>query len=295
MSTRLRQLWLRALAGAGVRSFVAKSGLGHRFVCHLGDLAGENPFYNREAFRAELELCASWLREESGPRVFDVGANVGFWSTHLAQMLHGNRAEIFSFEPVPQTLIKLQFAIDRLGLSEQVHVVPVAVRSRSGPVRLSYSARESLFAQVETEGLNRRVGDRIEYAASLTLDEFSSFIGVIPSLIKIDVEGSEVDVLKGAKQLLLRTDRPALMFEYNPQTLSEVGADKAAFAELLSGYSLHYADDFSGQRRPVGDSVQSIDEIDWVCNLFAVPNEEVALGRWLRILTGAKRRLCTEL
>lgn len=291
MSTRLRQLWLRTLAGAGVKSFVAESGLGHKFVCHLGDLAGENPFYNREAFRVELELCAAWLREDLGPKVFDVGANLGFWSTHLAQMLHGRGAEIFAFEPVPQTHVKLQFAIKRLGLEEQVHVVPAAVSDRSGPVRLSYSARESLFAQVETGGLNRRVGDRLEYAASITLDEFSAFVGIVPSLMKIDVEGSEVVALMGAQDLLSRSDRPALMFEYNPLTLRELGAASSDLAQLLSGYSLHYADDFSGQRRPVGDPIRSIDEIPWLCNLFGVPNVGKAPERWIRVLSNVRRRL----
>lgn len=291
MSTRLRQALLRVLSKAGVRSFVAESGLGHKFVCHLGDLAGENPFYNREAFRVELELCAAWLREDSDPKVFDVGANVGFWSTHLAQMLHGTRLEIFAFEPVPQTLMKLQFAIERLGLEDQVHVVPAAVSNRSGPVRLSYSARESLFAQVEAGGLNRRVGDRLEYSASITLDEFSAFVGIVPSRMKIDVEGSEVDALVGAQEILSRADRPALMFEYNPLTLRELGAEGSNLAQLLSGYSLHYADDFAGQRRPVGDPIRSIDEIHWLCNLFGVPNVDNASERWLRVLATVRRRL----
>ena len=87
MSTRLRQAWLRILSSAGMQRFVATSALGHPFVCHLGDFLGENPFYNRDAFRIELELCAAWLRTEEKPVVFDVGANVGFWSTHLAQCL----------------------------------------------------------------------------------------------------------------------------------------------------------------------------------------------------------------
>ncbi len=292
MSTRLRQALLRVLSKAGVRSFVARSGLGHHFVCHLGDFAGENPFYNREAFRVELELCASWLRDEPNPQVLDVGANVGFWSTHLVQMIPSRSPEVFAFEPVPETVVKLMYAVARLGLGKQVHVVPAAVGRNALPVRLrAYSPRESLFAQVEKSGLNRRVGDRVVYAAGITLDDFVASIGSAPSLVKIDVEGSEIDVLLGAKELLQRTDRPALMLEYNPQTLSEMGARRTLFAELLGGYQIYYVDDFSGQLRPVGAPVSSFEEIDWVCNLFAVPSVDDNSARWVRVLSATRLRL----
>lgn len=279
------------LAAAGVRRFVAKSGLGYQYVCHVGDFLGENPFYNRDAFRLELELCAAWLREEVGPTVFDVGANVGFWSTHLVQMLRGQSPQVFAFEPVVDTVVKLVHSVGRLGLGEQIEVIAAAVTCESRPVRMSYTPRDSLFAQVEKSGLNRRVGDRLVYSASLTLDEFSDLIGRSPTLLKVDVEGSEIDVFSGAERVLSSPDRPALLFEYNPQTLREVGADTTQIGTLLNGYLLHYVDDFSGQLRPLGDPVASIQEIDWVCNIFAVPQEPAARDRWNAVLPAARKRL----
>src|SRR5262249_24912487 len=75
MSAGLRMAWLRALGAVGVRKFVATSGLGHDFICHVGDLA-EYPYYYRRAFQHELTICAAWLREMERPVVYDVGANV---------------------------------------------------------------------------------------------------------------------------------------------------------------------------------------------------------------------------
>lgn len=291
MSTILRQAWLRILAAAGVQQFVATSGLGHRFVCHIGDFLGENPFYNREAFRAELEVCAAWLQPQHEPVVFDVGANVGFWSTHLAQMLANQSPAIYAFEPVPQTFQKLLHSVERLHLGANVNVVAAAVLDESRPVRLSYSPHDSLFAQITDGNINPRAGDRLVYAAGLTLDEFVMTLGIVPALVKIDVEGSEVKVLRGARHLLKRTDRPALMFEYNPLTLAETGADVAAFNGLLSDYQFYYVDDFEKQQMPLGHSIASLNDIQWVCNLFAVPSTEICAARWVTALKVVRQRL----
>jgi FkbM family methyltransferase len=294
MSTTLRQAWLSILRATGMQRFVATSALGQRYVCHLGDFLGENPFYNREAFRIELELCAAWLRTEDKPVVFDVGANVGFWSTHLAQMLAKLSPEIYAFEPVPPTFTKLLDSVKRLHLDARVHAIPAAVLDEPRPVVLSYFCRNSLFAQVTNSALNPRAGDRLVYAAGLTLDGFSSSLQIIPTFIKIDAEGSEIRVLRGAQHLLNRADRPCLMFEYNPLTLSETDSDCSSFRNLLSGYMLHYVDDFEGQKLAVGEPVRSIDEINWVCNIFAVPSNEHSRTRWDSALRAARRRLHTK-
>ena len=164
MSTVLRQAYLRLCKGLGKKRITSKSGIGHPFVCHLGDFLGENPFYNREAFRTELEVCASWLRTENKPIVFDVGANVGFWSTHLAQMIDTQSPEIYAFEPVPSTFCKLRESVEDLSLESSVFPIAVAITDRPRSLRLSYSPQDSLFAQIADHGLNTRVGDQMVHA-----------------------------------------------------------------------------------------------------------------------------------
>ena len=95
------------------------------------------------------------------------------------------------------------------------------------------------------------------------------------NFVKIDVEGSEVAALRGARGLLSRPDRPAILFEYNPFTLRESGSSVRALLDLLSGYRLHYVDDLRGQKIRFGAPIQEADEIDWICNLFAVPLAEI--------------------
>ena len=289
ISAGARWTLLKLLAGAGITSFVARSGLGYNFVCHTRDLAGF-PFYHRRAYQAELSLCAAWLREEHHPVVFDVGANCGFVSTQLAQMLSNYQPKIYAFEPVPTTFAKLVQSVQRLGLGDHVHAIKAAATDSAGPVRISYSDRNSLHAQLTSNGLNGRVGDRLAHAQSTTLDGFCALLGIRPSLLKVDVEGSEAAVFRGAQDLLSGPDRPAIAFEYNPVTLVECGASVHSLMKSLSGYAIHYVDDLRGQKMPFGSRVRNVEEIDWICNLFAVPLVETSIDRWKSISKVAMAR-----
>jgi FkbM family methyltransferase len=283
-----RFAWQKALGAVGVKSFVTTSGMGYDFVCHTGDLANY-PFYHRRAYQTELELCAAWLQPEERPVVYDVGANDGFVSTHLAQMLAHRVPRIYAFEPVPTTFAKLVQSVQRLGLHDCVHPVPAAVVDRPGSVRVSFSERNSLLAQVSPRGLNPRAGDRLAQANAITLDGFSSSEGTVPALVKIDAEGSEAAVLRGAQRLLSRPDRPALLFEYNPVTLTECGDSAQALVKLLPGYSLHYVDDLRRQMIPFGKPIRDAEKIDWICNLFALPLVERSMRRWASVLNRMAR------
>lgn len=288
VSAGLRFVGLRLLGLLGKRSFVAKSGLGYDFVCHIGD-AAEYPFYYRRAFELELALCAAWLRQEPQPVAYDVGANVGFFATHLAQMLAAQNARIVAFEPIPPTFTKLLEAVRRLGLSDRVQPVAAAVSDGPGAVRLNYSDRASPYAQLAVKDAHPRVGTSVAFAAAVSLDAFHEACGVTPSLIKIDVEGAEPAVLRGATRLMTGAARPALMIECNPTTLAEFGSSRAELEMLLPDYAFYYVDDIEGQRRPFGDPVRSLGELDWICNVFAVPHGDGASARWRTALAAARQ------
>jgi FkbM family methyltransferase len=289
MSGAWRMAWIRTLGAVGIQQFAAKSGLGYDFICHVGDLA-EYPYYHRSAFKDELAICTAWLRDEQAPVVFDVGANVGFFATQLAQMLARQAPEIYAFEPVPTTFVKLVQSVNRLCLNDSIHPIAAAVLDDRRPVHLSFSDRNSLYAQVAAQG-RPRVGDALAQAPSVTLDDFQSFVGVHPALLKIDVEGSEIAVLRGARRLLSREDRPAVLFEYNPDTLMECDAAVDAFHELLAGYALYYVDDFEGRKKPLGSRIARVEDTQYACNLFAVPLVEGATQRWTAALEYARRQL----
>ncbi|MEA2934773.1 MAG: hypothetical protein QOD74_1419 [Variibacter sp.] len=279
VSAGIRLGWVRLLGSLGLRSFVARSGLGYDFVCHVGDLS-EHPFYYRRACENELAICAAWLHDENRPIVYDVGANVGFFATHLAQMLAPRSPHILAFEPVPLTFVKLVETVQRLGLGERVKPIAAAVSDKHDTLCLAYSERNSPYAQVAIAQPHVRVGSDSALAVALTLDDFCTATALVPSLIKIDVEGSEPAVLRGATNLLSRPEPPALLLEHNPTTLAEFGADAGEVQQLLAGFSLFYVDDIEGQRRPFGSAIASLSEIEWICNVFAVPKSPQSRSRW---------------
>jgi FkbM family methyltransferase len=255
----------------GARQFVARSGLGVPFVCHMGDFFGENPFYNRRLSAPELRLAQAWLRTQTRPVVIDVGANVGYWSTQLAQLLGPQQPVIYSFEPAPDTYCRLVKSVEALDLEAAVFPIGAAVSSSHSIVSLSFNPKDSGYAQVGDGALNKRAGDRIAKVVAVTLDRFVADLELQPDLVKIDVEGGEIRVLRGAAAMLSSARKPALSFELFPQALAETGSDRSAFPILLEGYEFYYIDDFEGQRRKFGSRVEDLNAVDWTCNLFAIP------------------------
>jgi FkbM family methyltransferase len=272
MSTSLRQALLKSLRALGVRSFKAKSGLGYTFLCHVGDFSGEVPFYNREHSRSEIKLMAEWCRRHPDSLVFDVGANVGFVATQLAQAGKSANCRILAFEPVYDTFAKLTESVQRLHLQNQISLLCCAVSDRAGGVcSVAFDKRSSLFAQVRQNTVNAMPGSTLMWCSEVTLDSVVQSIGCRPTLLKIDVEGYEAHVLRGARTLLQGPCAPVICFELNPMTLREVGSAVESVATELRGYRFFYLDDFEGQKIPAGKEVPDLGSLTWCCNLFAAP------------------------
>jgi hypothetical protein len=125
----------------------------------------------------------------------------------------------------------------------------------------------------------------------MTIDDFVFAMSTRPTLIKIDVEGSEPQVLRGARGLLRSDDAPALCFEWNPLTLSELDGTSSDVMQELEGYRLYYIDDFESQRRPFGSTLADLSSVDWVCNVFAVPDGDSQTDKWRIAMSDASARL----
>ena len=150
----------------------------------------------------ELDFLSAIRRYLSdGDFVLDVGANVGNHTLFFAGVLG---CRVAAFEPEPQALSLLQRNVATNGLAEQVAIWPFAAAASAG----RFSAE--LSAPVHNLGAVKLRPDAQGVIRAVRLDEIEFKLPV--KLIKIDVEGMELDVLRGAEILCTR-DRPVICLE----------------------------------------------------------------------------------
>jgi FkbM family methyltransferase len=153
-----------------------------------------------EKFLSDLALIAPHLRP--GMVACDVGANIGYMSLYLRSRI-GAGGKLFSFEPEPENYAELEANLRRNGL-DNCQPIQAAVGSQEG----SLTFATGLNGYVPEDGAP---GITVPV---LTLDGVVAKHG-LPRVdfVKIDVEGFELDVLTGMKDLLSRPDKPILYIE----------------------------------------------------------------------------------
>lgn len=161
-----------------------------------------------------------------GAVAFDIGANVGAYSLLLGQWV-GPGGAVFAFEPAPHTHDGLRRQIRLNGLDQIV--TPVRAAVGAAPATASFviepTAGEGRLAVAgtTTDGAGTTVDVQVT-----TIDEFCARGRLTPDFIKIDVEGAELDVLRGARETIRRTrGRLALFVEMHPSIWARSGLSAA--------------------------------------------------------------------
>jgi len=149
----------------------------------------------------------------------DVGCNVGIW-TILASGV--SRSYSIAFEPVLSTYKKLQKHLEINHLNDKVSFYNIAVGNN----------QENIYLTKNLGALNRvdLNGDGIKVSQN-TLDNLIR--DKIPKLIKIDVEGFEDEVLKGAKQILENKKLKAIIIELNGSAIKYGSSNLEIHTRLL--------------------------------------------------------------
>lgn len=142
---------------------------------------------------------------EPGKRFVDVGAHVGTWTLGFAEQ----GREVVAFEAQRKTFYRLCYGIADNGLEHRVIAHHTAIGARAGEIELRIIGRDG--GQTSTVALStHEVPSSVEIVPVRTLDSYG--LGDV-GLIKIDVEGAEIDVLRGARETLERNGYPKIFFE----------------------------------------------------------------------------------
>ena len=168
-------------------------------------------------------------RLSHGDTFIDVGANFGMHSL-LAAHYVGPAGNVIAFEPVPWNIRLLRKNLSLNGFTSRSHVYECALASQGGEyVPMTIEPGLSPAASLA----NNFQGNQIQVKAT-TLDESLGTLDVIPSLVKIDVEGAELEVLKGASETLYL--RPDLLIEVHSFALHRFRAKETDIQKYLSRY-----------------------------------------------------------
>ncbi len=196
---------------------------GSKFI--LGAMSGEGGGASVYFNRMETEQTAAMLSEvRAGATFFDVGANVGYYSI-LASRLVGPEGKVVSFEPLLRNLSYLQRHVE-LNRASNVRVLPFAVSNEN--TLLSFSTGEN-----SAMGHLDRGGSGEILVQAVTLDQMADRLGLMPDVIKMDVEGAEMDVFRGAERIMSE-GRPTVFLSTHS---AQLRTDCLAFLEGI-GYSV---------------------------------------------------------
>lgn len=156
-----------------------------------------------------------------GDVVLDVGANVGYY-TLLSSALVGPAGRVYAVEPSARIRARLE---RNLGVNDtqNVTVLPFGAWHSNGEAKFHVAASRNTGAST----LRALKPDETACVEQVPLRRLDGAIatGDIPriSLVKIDVEGAEFGALRGMTSLLERNDRLAIIVEFNPAMLRELG------------------------------------------------------------------------
>ncbi len=167
----------------------------------------------------EKKQTSEFIKQaKEGDIIFDIGANVGYY-TILASKIVGENGKIFSFEPVVRNLAYLYRHIKLNGLNNVV-VLPLACADESTLKKFSFGRTIAEGHLLENNSLNSFNFLSHTYVHTTKIDDFCNYSGITPDVIKIDVEGAELHVLKGAQQILHKS-KPKIFLSIHSEKLEK--------------------------------------------------------------------------
>jgi FkbM family methyltransferase len=185
----------------------------------------------------EIEFIKKYLNE--GDVFIDIGSNIGLFSLIGAKYV-GKSGKVFSFEPAKRTYQRLIENI-KLNNLQNIFALNMAISNIKGIFKLNISDTKydawNSFGK-PTAGEIKKTEDVI----TTTIDDFVSEYKLNNiSLIKIDVEGWEIPVLQGGKELFSSKHAPTLLVEFTDENAKNAGYSCKELYYILKdfGYTLY--------------------------------------------------------
>jgi FkbM family methyltransferase len=201
----------------------------------------------------ESALFAKTLSPDSV--VLDLGANIGYYSLIAATRLNPSVGRVYAFEP--QSL-NYQLFVRNLELNNITCVTPInaAVGRESGVQRLYLCKRDGVVLNHGDHRLWRMDEhelEEFEEVPVVRLDEMLADVHWAPTIVKMDTQGWEYEILQGMTDFLNKRSPLYLFAEFSPAAYPFVGTDPLAFYQFLVEQfdTIHIVDDLTESGWPV--------------------------------------------
>jgi FkbM family methyltransferase len=184
-----------------------------------------------------LRALRAWLQPND--TFVDVGANIGFISAYAASVV-GPGGQVHSFEPVPAYYVRLQEMASR-NPGYALRVNNCALGEDEGTSSIAVTSLPNIGWNTMVSGFMSRETTREVIPVKMRrLDEYLQENGIEKvAMVKIDVEGFEMPVLRGLQRFLERTsvaDRPVLLVEVAPKAYPLLHISILQLEEFLSAF-----------------------------------------------------------
>lgn len=183
--------------------------------------------YEPETFRFFRENL------KAGQTVLDIGAHIGLFSVVAARLV-GESGKVFAFEPTPFTRGVLGEVVALNECNNIVEIRPEAVAAEFGET-VFFDTGDTIS---NANSLVKTARSKVEIPITVTsVDKFVTERNLKVDCLKIDVEGVELDLLRGARETLL-TQRPVARLGLHPPFIVQNGQSLDEIWQLLEEYKL---------------------------------------------------------
>jgi FkbM family methyltransferase len=185
--------------------------------------------YEKENFDFLAEAC------KRGEIAVDIGAHIGLYTVVMSTLV-GEEGKVFSFEPSPTTRKILDKTVSLNKVDNIVTISSEAISDKEGTSYFYISENNSDNSNTLVDYRKDRKTKGIEIKL-ITLDKLREGIRKKIDFIKIDAEGAELQVLKGAQQTFL-IDKPKAILALHPNPIIAKGDSLEDIWDVLMSYKL---------------------------------------------------------
>ena len=208
--------------------------------------------------------------------VFDVGANIGFYSINLGRKLKemSEGSKLYAFEPVKNNFQRLEYLIELNKLTDVIIPFNIALGNTQGEISLHLQGKGSTGNAFWIKEDHER-SDLPNCSSNITkLDTFVEENNIEEcDLIKVDIEGAELDFLKGGANFINKY-RPIILSEFNPYHVQVFGYTFKEISDITSswGYKLYEKKRLKKYLIPI--EKETLYTSPEILNIFMIPHEK---------------------